>query len=317
MLSQVFSENFQFTTRYFNEKLQAIRDNKAKFPQSVIFEGSDIYGELFFALELARILNCENGGSEFCNCTNCNWIKTFTHPAITIVTPIDFKDMDTGSKTVISTKQCQAISRKLLETSDYHRVFIFLNANKETLTEQEEKQVAKFKNLGYELPEEWQPAHINHKIFQDQASNVILKSVEEPPENTTFFFLTKNREDIIQTIVSRSQIFSLPSGVQSSNYDFIADLFKNYPNFTLDDTFEISQELLNGLKDGKHNALEIILMIEEYLTALIKNNMQNPIFIQGVTEDLKKAQIAEKMLFSTVQPKTVFNWLLIEFVKNF
>ena len=317
MLNQVFSENFQFATRYFNEKLEAIKEGKAKFPQSVIFEGSDIYGELFFALELARILNCEKDGSELCNCTNCNWIKTFSHPAITLVSPIDFKDMDSGSKTVISTKQCQAINKKLLETSDYHRVFIFLDAKCEGLTEQEEKQAEKFSVLNYTLPEEWHPAHINHKIFQDQASNVILKSVEEPPKNTTFFFLTKNREDIIQTIVSRSQIFSLPSGIKKSNYDFVANLFKNYPNFTLDDAFEISQELLNGLKDGKHSALEIILMIEEYLTALIKNNMQNPAFIQNAIEDLKKAQIAEKMLFSTVQAKTVFNWLLIEFVKNF
>lgn len=317
MLNQIFSENFQFTTRYFNEKFQAIASGRAKFPQSVIFEGSDIYGELFFTLELARILNCERGGSSNCTCTNCNWIKSFTHPAVTIVTPIDFKDMDTGSKTVISTKQCQAINKKLLKTSDYHRVFIFLDAKKETLTENEEKQVEKFNSLGYAFPEEWQPAHINHKIFQDQASNVILKSVEEPPENTTFFFLTKNREDIIQTIVSRSQIFSLPSGVQISNYDFIANLFRNYPNFTLDDAFEISQELQNSLKDGKHSALEIIIMIEEYLNALIKNNLNNYNFMQSAISDLKKAQTAEKMLFSTVQAKTVFNWLLIEFVKNF
>lgn len=317
MLNQVFSENFQFTTRYFNEKLQAMAQGEAKFPQSVIFEGADIYGELFFALELARILNCEKDGSEFCNCTNCNWIKTFSHPAITIVTPIDFKDMDTGSKTVISTKQCQAINKKLLETSDYHRVFIFLDAKSEALTEHEEKQAENFKNLGYTLPEEWHPSHINHKIFQDQASNVILKSVEEPPENTTFFFLAKNREDIIQTIVSRSQIFSLPSGIQSSNYELIEDLFKNYPNFTLDDAFNISQELQNSLKDGKYSASEIILMIEEYLCDLIKNNLGNYGFMQCALSDLKKAQTAEKMLFSTVQAKTVFNWLLIEFVKNF
>ncbi len=317
MLNNVFSKNFEFTTKYFNEKLEAIKEGKAKFPQSVIFEGSDIYGELFFTLELARILNCEKDGSEFCNCTNCSWIRTFAHPAVTIVTPIDFKDMDSGSKTVISTKQCQAINKKLLETSDYHRVFIFLDAKCETLTEQEEKQAGKFKNLGYTFPEEWHPSHINHKIFQDQASNVILKSVEEPPKNTSFFFLTKNREDIIQTIVSRSQIFSLPSGIQELDFSLIANLFKNYPNFTLDDVFEISQELLAVLKDGKYSAQEIILMIEEYLTALIKNNLANPAFVQSAMLDLKHAQTAERMLFSTVQPKTVFGWLLTEFVKNF
>ncbi len=317
MLNQVFSENFQFTTRYFNEKLEAIAKSKAKFPQSVIFEGSDIYGELFFTLELARILNCKEGGRANCNCINCNWIKTFSHPAVTIVTPIDFKDMDSGSKTVISTKQCQAINKKLLETSDYHRVFIFLDAKKEALTTHEETQVEKFSILDYALPEEWRPAHISHKIFQDQASNVILKSVEEPPKNTSFFFLTKNREDIIQTIVSRSQIFTLPANIQNSNYDFIATLFKNYPNFTLDDAFSISEELLRELKDGNKSALEIILSIEEYLTELVKNNLANTCLIQSTMQDLKKAQSAEKMLSSTVQAKTVFNWLLVEFVKNF
>ena len=109
----------------------------------------------------------------------------------------------------------------------------------------------------------------------------------------------------------------MPSSVQGQNYGLVANLFKNYPNFTLDDAFNISQEFLSELKEGKYSALDLILMIEEYLTTLIKNNLNNPNFIQSAMSDLKKAQTAERMLSATVQAKTVFNWLLIEFVKNF
>ena len=101
MLAEVFEDKFVYD--YFNVAL-----NEDKFPQSIIFEGLDIFGQLHFALELARVLNCLESGSQDCGCLNCRWVKEGKHPAVNLVSPIDFKCGDTG------------IAKGAIETQTYY-----------------------------------------------------------------------------------------------------------------------------------------------------------------------------------------------------
>ncbi len=87
-------------------------------------------------------------------------------------------------KTAISIEQAHQIKNSLALTSDFHRVFIF-----------------------------YDEAGLNQKNPTDAAVNSLLKIFEEPPERVTFFFLTKNKDDILGTIVSRAQSFYVPSCV--------------------------------------------------------------------------------------------------------
>ena len=57
------------------------------------------------------------------------------------------------------------------------------------------------------------PIRANHKVYiitradllRDQAANAFLKTLEEPPEDTSFVLLARSREAVLPTIVSRCQ----------------------------------------------------------------------------------------------------------------
>ena len=314
MLNTVFHNNFPFVAKYFEEKLSKYFEDKTAFPQSIILEGSDTWGELFLALEISRILNCEKEKEELCKCRNCSWIKNMEHPSIIIVSPIDFKGASKSS-TVISVEQCEEIAKKLSETSDYHRIFIFLDAEICELSEIEKAKTEKYSSLDYQIKENWCPKPLNHKIFQDVASNSLLKSIEEPPKNTTFFFLTNNRENIISTIVSRSQIFKMPEKTDKSESIYINNLFKEYPNFNLAKAFEISNNLQKHIKENSISASSLITMLTNYFSSLLKANSNNKDFVKILKEDIKKIYKAEKMVKASMQTKNVIDWLLIELAR--
>ena len=78
-------------------------------------------------------------------------------------------------------------------------------------------------------------------VIFPEASNVILKSVEEPPQNTTFIFLTNDVTDLLDTIVSRTQSFYVPSKTpQNLEYDLVQDVLNNY--------FELNQDEMLDFK---------------------------------------------------------------------
>ena len=82
MLDISLKEKFPFAYNYFSILLELVKTGERKFPQALIFEGADTKNQYLFALELARILNCQNDGENDCDCLNCQWIKTYTHPNI-------------------------------------------------------------------------------------------------------------------------------------------------------------------------------------------------------------------------------------------
>ena len=160
-----FKGKFEFSSKYF----EALFKSGKKFPQSIVLEGLDTYGQYFFALELSRILNCKKGGKSDCDCINCSWIRENKHPQVITVTPIDFKPQGDESKTVISVKQTREIIKMLSQQSDYHRVFIFLDAKEGQYDEKTKEILKSYQNIGFQMPKEnWIIDGISRKIFDDE-----------------------------------------------------------------------------------------------------------------------------------------------------
>ena len=111
MLNYIFENKIPFAYSYFSNLLNLVFEKKRKFPQDLIFEGTDTKTQYLFALELARILNCQKNREQDCDCINCKWIKTHSHPAINNVSQIHFKGDGDESKTVISLRR-KKVKRK-------------------------------------------------------------------------------------------------------------------------------------------------------------------------------------------------------------
>ena len=259
----LLSDKYPFLTNYFT---QALTVTNRALPQSILFYGSDLEAQYTLATEIARLLNCKADKSDACECLNCKWIREYSHPAVLTISRLDNKPEDDESKTVISIKQSQMIKESLMSASEFHRVFIFCDRD-----------------------DEGNVAGLNPLNFQAETANSLLKIIEEPQAGVTFIFLTRYIDDVLSTIISRSQCFFVPS-LKPVEYDYsvINGIFTDYLNFERKDVFDISQKLQDMTKE---TPIQTILDgMQNYMLALLKSNPHEVQLIKHIdaVEDAKR-----------------------------
>ena len=297
----------------------AIKQNRLF--HSIILHGSNNFIQYAVALELARQLNCMEDGRVDCNCQNCRWIRENKHPAVMTISKIDNKN--DSRKTVISEEQINVVLDTLVNSSDYHRVFIFCDAEIKQLKIDEQKEYEEFKLTNYNLPQEekdekvWYPSGINTSCLSSVAANAMLKTIEEPTSNVTFFFLTNDKDDLLQTIVSRSQAFCIPD-FKNPTYDveFFSKYFNSYPKFNKELALDFVQTLLNYQTDNNLEPSYIIDCIQYYFTQLLKANLSNKELTKIIFKDIEKMQSSKKMLDAYVKEQAVYENLAFYFASK-
>ena len=75
MFNEYLKQTNSKTVEYFETLLKSFYEGKKNIPNSIILWGSDVLAQYFFALDLARNLNCKKDKSIDCDCLNCNWIR--------------------------------------------------------------------------------------------------------------------------------------------------------------------------------------------------------------------------------------------------
>lgn len=284
----LLSDKYPFLTNYFKKGIQNKLNNKGvPIAHSLLFCGNDLESQYILAKEIARELNCTGDHTNNCQCLNCRWIRENTHPAVLTISKIDNKPADDETKTVISIKQSEMIKNMLMTTSEFYRVFIFCdkdeNGNIRGLTPQN---------------------------FQEETANSMLKIIEEPNDRIMFIFLTSNKEDIISTIVSRSQCFNISKGEREDfSFESIKPIFQDYWNFERSKVFDISQTLINLTKEIP--ADKILEEMQNYILSILKNNPDNISFI----DDIKQIETAKKEINLGMNPQNVFDNLCLKLIK--
>ena len=280
----LLSDKYPFLTNYFTK---ALCTKTHPLPQSILFYGNDLNSQYILANEIARFLNCTENKEDNCECLNCKWIRENSHPAVMTVSRLDNKPEDDDSKTVISIKQASMIKERLVNDSEFHRVFIFCDRD-----------------------DEGNIAGLNPLNFQAETANSLLKIIEEPQERITFIFLTRYIEDLLPTIISRSQCFFVPSKEEVSyDYSSIKGLFENYWEFKRSDVFDISQKLQDSVKElGLNNVLD---GIQNYIFSVLKNNPKQIEFIKHI-EVLEKAKKQARL---GIKPANIFDDICLKLIK--
>lgn len=289
MFKKDLKEKYSFLTQYFEA---GIKNEDRAISHSILFYGHDISAQYELATEIARLLNCQEFQNDNCRCLNCNWIRDKQHPAVLTISKIDNKPSDDESKTVISVKQSQMIKNSLLNTSDYHRVFIFCDAKLEDGL--------------------WTPLGLNESNFHQETANSLLKIIEEPPENTTFFFLTRDKNDLIETIISRSQSFFVPShNIEDRNYSVIEDILSDYPNIERQKSLDLAQSLF--LLTKEHGSENILDKIQNFLHATLKANLENRVLKVKILADLRTVEIAKQQIEGHIMPQLAIENMCLNF----
>lgn len=310
MINKHLKEKFPFVVKYFET---LINTDKDRFPQAILFEGLDITGQYMLSMELARVLNCEKGGDEDCDCINCNWIRNVKHPAVNVVSPLNFKD--DASKTVISINQSKKVSASLNETSDYHRFFIFCDAKIKQPGPKEAAKIKEYESVGINYPEgeTWLAGPLSAKIFKAEASNSLLKSIEEPPKRTTFIFLSSSKEDVISTIVSRANVFKLASaGAPGQAGGSFQNVIKNYPDLTVEEALECALNVENTLKAEGGDIFDFLDNFQTFISGYVRANINNQRVLKRFEGHIWLIERAKRRLKASMSTKTVLESLFLD-----
>ncbi|MEX2190327.1 MAG: DNA polymerase III subunit delta' [Bacteroidota bacterium] len=174
-----------------------------------LFEGSEGVGKDALALEFAKVLNCREKGSEACGqCESCRRMETLQHPNVRIITALPSGKGETSGDDPLkgfTDEQMESIKAELAAKArdPYHRISVpkanFIKVNSVREIRRQASLTA---------------SHSGRKVFvmfnademNAEASNSLLKTLEEPPGETVLLLTTARREQLLATILSRCQV---------------------------------------------------------------------------------------------------------------
>jgi len=187
-------------------------------PHAYLFEGPEHIGKLTAAKKLAMSLNCDSNDGACLECAQCIRINNNTHADVELI-GLDDKESLSSKQDVISIEKVRDIQKKisLSPFEGKYRVLIFCKAENLTL----------------------------------EASNCLLKTLEDPPDGVVIILLSVNVGILLSTVVSRCLLIQFKP--VSSN------LIKNY----LVEHYHISEKqaveisrISNGCPGWAINAVE-------------------------------------------------------------
>lgn len=176
-----------------------------------LFLGPEGAGSLALAIAYAQYILCSNKqDNDSCGkCPSCLKVQGYSHPDLHYSFPIHLAKSTRTSDDVFVEWKKQLESSIYFGLQDWYRDLG--NDNKQgTIGTDESHKIVKKISLksfegGYKILIMWMP-----ELMNNQASNKLLKIIEEPPKNTLFLLVSENQENIISTILSRTQLVKIP-----------------------------------------------------------------------------------------------------------
>ncbi|MCH2229407.1 MAG: DNA polymerase III subunit delta' [Crocinitomicaceae bacterium] len=184
--------------------------NHEKVSHAQIFLGKPGYGGLPLALAFVQYLFCENRQAEdSCGeCASCRKVETYQHPDL----HFSFPSVQAISKT---SDRILPEWREQLQETPYFDLNtwikkIDIKERKPIISKDESQEIIKKLSLrsyegGYKVMMMWMPEEMNVTC-----ANKLLKILEEPPAKTLFILIAESSENMLQTILSRTQVVNIP-----------------------------------------------------------------------------------------------------------
>jgi len=206
--------------------IHSAKENRVS--HALLFLGPEGTGGLPMAVAFAQYLVCENPGvDDSCGtCSACIKMAKYVHPDVSFSFPVATKDKIKEPKSVDFIEQF----RKAILAEPYLNYMSWMDAadieNKQgIISVHESADIMHRLNLKaveapYKIVIIWLPEKMNHP-----AANKLLKILEEPPEKTLFFLVSENYEELLSTVVSRTQLVKVN---RISETDMLAELTTNH-----------------------------------------------------------------------------------------
>ena len=184
-----------------------------RIPHAQLIRGQEGIGKLGLAIAYAQFICCENRTSiDSCGvCPSCVKYKKLAHPDLHFVFPVI---KPTGKSSVICDDFISEFREMVIQSpyfgvndwyskisGDAKQGLIYSNESEEILR----KLSLKTYESEYKVMIIWLPEKMH-----TTCANKLLKILEEPPEKTVFLLVSNEPDQIITTILSRTQHIHIP-----------------------------------------------------------------------------------------------------------
>lgn len=277
--------------------IRSVQEGRVSHAQ--LFLGPEGSGNLALALAFAQYLNCENRQAEdSCGtCMSCVKSRKLIHPDIHYSFPA-FK-LKAGSENPALSSDFLPLWREAMLENPYRNVtewFDFINAeNKQgNISAAECRAIIHTLSLktyesAYKILVLWRAEYLLKE------GNILLKLLEEPPEKTMLILVAENRDQLLGTILSRTQILSIPR-LQDSD---LLEALKDKHGISETDASKIVRrsegnynEVLRQLKNTEDNNQELF---NRWLRLLFSQDSHS--LFEWVEEVAKIGREAQKGFF--------------------
>ncbi len=228
-----------------------------RIPHAQLLYGTEGVGKLSLAIAYAQFICCENrGATDSCGvCPSCVKYEKLVHPDLHFVFPVikpsgrssvvcddyisDFRSMVLTNRYFSVNEWYQRIS------GDQKQGLIYSNESEEIMR----KLNLKTYESEYKIMIIWLPEKMH-----ESCANKLLKILEEPPEKTVFLMISNSPDEIITTILSRTQHIHIPKLTEN---DIVLGLLR-HPDI------EISQhDALNISRISNGSMLNALAVLNE------------------------------------------------------
>ena len=228
-------------------KKQLIRTvTEQRIPHAQLFRGPEGVGKLALAIAYAQYICCENrSATDSCGtCPSCVKFRKLAHPDLHFVFPTI---KPAGKSSVVCDDFIAEFRHKILETpyfsinewyaeisGDAKQGLIYSNESEEILR----KLSLKTYESEYKIMIIWLPEKMHVTC-----ANKLLKILEEPPEKTVFLLVSNSPDEIINTILSRTQHVFIP---KLGDDEIVKALMRNVDLDIIESDAQYAAKIANG-----------------------------------------------------------------------
>lgn len=189
--------------------IETVRSGRVSHAQ--LFLGPEGSGSLALALAYAQYISCENPGTDdSCGeCASCRKYGKLIHPDLHFSYPFFAKHKEDTAQTFIAEWREAFLDNPYLDLEEWRNSLDAEN-KQANINIAECHQILQKLSLKpfegeYKILIMWLPEYL------DKEGNTLLKIIEEPPHKTLFLLVAQNQDQILSTILSRTQLVKIPA----------------------------------------------------------------------------------------------------------
>jgi DNA polymerase-3 subunit delta' len=191
-----------------NHLIQTVKDERISHAQ--LFLGPEGSGSLALALAYAQYISCEDKQeTDSCGvCSSCRKYSKLVHPDLHFSYPFFAKHKEDTALTFIEEWRTAFLANPYLGLDEWREQLNAENKQANINIAEAHSIISKLSLKPFEAEYKvlilWLPEYL------EKEGNALLKVIEEPSQKTLFLLVAQNQEQILNTIISRTQLVKIP-----------------------------------------------------------------------------------------------------------